>query len=250
MKTRDDYVLDSGGFLDQMDGAIAEAIFEIASGKYADTMIAGDPNAKAGVMLRLTINSPDVERPISQFYSVGSEDQWAISEDGRSVTNVKNADKHMFRKNSRAGSLVEAMMTAVGGGELAKGQDWFIGRDVYMTDAKFFENLNFYWENQKLPMVKEGETRDVPLPAKFLGEVKGGGKAGAPGTAPEDTTELDLLVVANASGKTMPELKTWAIKEPTIKANKAFMQAVVSGKQLKKLEDEGLLTLGADGKYA
>ena len=74
-KTREDFELESGGFLNAVDGAIAEAVFEEASGDYVDAMIAGDPNAKPGVMLRLTINVPDVDKPVSQAWSVGGAEQ-------------------------------------------------------------------------------------------------------------------------------------------------------------------------------
>ena len=156
----------------------------------------------------------------------------------------------MFRKGSRAGALVEAMMTAVGGGVLGKGQDFFINRNCYMTEAKFFEGLNFYWETKSLPTAAKGGTpRDVPLPVKFLGEVKGGAAAPA-GAQAVDTTVLDAMVMANASGKTQQQVKTWAVKDPDIKANKEYMTSVVNGKKLTELENGGQLTLGADGKYA
>jgi len=248
-KTRDDFTPDVGGFLDGMNGDITEAKFEIASGDYADRIIAGGGDAKPGVMLTLTVVSPELERPLDQSFSVGSSDLWDIAADGRSITHTKNPDKHMFRKGSRAWALVEAMMTAVGDGKLEKGQDFFIGRDSYMTQAEFYEKLSFYWETQSLPTVG-GQKTNVPLPAKYLGEAKSGSGGGAKAGTVEDTTDLDLHVVANASGKTITELKTWAIKDEKIKTNNAYKTLIVSGKKLKELEESGMLILGEDKKYS
>lgn len=248
-KTRDDFIPEVGGFLDGVSGDIVEATFEIASGEYADRVMAeGGGKAKPGVMLKLTIESPELERPTEQSFSVGAADLWEIAGDGKSITNVKNADKHIFRKGSRAWSLVEAMMAAVGEGKLEKGQDFFIGRDTYMTQATFYEGLGFYWEVKQLPKVDPTRPpSNVPLPVKFLGKTTGGTKTAAPEV---DTADLDLLVVANATGKTVTELKTWAIKDPTIKGNATYKAEIVSGKKLKELENAGQLTMGADKKYA
>ena len=238
-KTREDFQPDVGGFLDDVDGDIVDAEFAIASGDYADKVMMGGAGAKPPVVVKLYIESLELERPATQSYSVGSSELWEIQDNGKSVRNVKNPDKHLFRKGSRAWTLVETMMTTVGDGDLEKGQDFFIKRDMYMTNAKFYTGLSFHWAVQSLETVGGGRT-NTPLPEKFLGETKKG-KVAAPKVEVEDSA-LDAIIIENATDKTERELKSFAVRSPEIKKNDAYMKAVVSGKKLKQLEEEGKLT--------
>ena len=253
-KTREDFMPDVGAFLDNVNGDIVDAEFMVAGGDYADKVMMGGSDAKPPVVIALTIESPELEKPAIQSYSVGSQDLWEIAEDGKSIKNVKNPDKHGFRKGSRAFSLAEAIMTAVGNGSIEKGQDFFIKRDVYMTEAKFYEGLSFHWAGTQLKMIDGTIAKNsTPLPEKFLGEakeVKPAVKGKAPGKVVETVEDeaLDAIIIANASDKTERDLKSFAVRNADIKANDAYMKAIVSGKKLKQLEDAGHLTLDPDTK--
>jgi len=237
-KTREDFQPDVGGFLDDVEGDIVDAEFAIATGDYADKVMMGRAGAKPPVVVKLYIKSLELERPATQSYSVGSPELWEILDNGKSVKNVKNPDKHTFRKGSRAWALIEAMMTSVGDGDLEKGQDFFIKRDTYMTEAKFYTGLSFHWAVQSLGTVGGGTT-NTPLPEKFLGESK---SKVAPKVAPrKEDSALDAIIIVSATDKTERELKSFAVRNPDIKKNDAYMKAVVSGKKLRQLEEEGKL---------
>jgi len=245
-KTREDFQPDVGAFLDNVSGDIVDAEFDIATGDYADKVMMGDASAKPPVVVKLTIESPEMERPVTQSYSVGSQEIWKILDNGKAIQNMKNPDRHLFRKGSRAWALVEAMMTTVGDGNLEKGQDFFIKRDTYMTQSDFYTGLSFHWATKSLETVAGGKT-NTPLPEKFLGEAKPVVKTKEKAAVVEDE-ELDALIVANATDKTDRELKSFAVRNPEIKKNNIYMKAIVSGKKLKQLEDAGLLTKDPDSQ--
>ena len=256
MSQREDFMPDSGGFLDNMDGDIVEAIFDVASGEYADKVMAGASNAKPPVILTLTIESPDLDKPAKQSYSIGSQDVWEIASDGKSITNVRSPDKKRFRDGSIAWSLVNAMMVAMGEGSLEKGQDIAIKKDIFMTDAKFYENTSWHWEVTEIKRDIGGKTvtSRPPLPVECLKEqkptnpekVKPGAKK-----SDVDAPDLDLILISNAPGKDERGLKSFAVRNAEIKANDAYLKSVIQvGGKLKTLEDEGLLTKDPDsGKY-
>ena len=242
---------DVGGFLDNMDGDIVDAEFVVATGKYADKVMTGGSDAKPPVIARLTIESPDLEAPAVQSFSIGSQDIWEISDDGKSVTNIKNPEKHSFRKGSAGWMLVEAMMTAAGEGDLEKGQDFFAKRDTFMTDSRFYEGTSWHWAVKEIKY-QIGDKQVIsrpPLPEKFLGETrpvtKGKAAATKKSEVPENS-ELDNLLIEKAAGKTDRELKSFVVREPKFKENDAYVKAVVSGKKLKQLEDSGSLTRDPD----
>ena len=245
VKTRDDFQADVGGFLSDMDGEIIDAIFDLASGKYADQVMMGGSDASIPVVLTLTIEAPELDRPAIQSYSVGGQDVWEIIDGGKSITNIKNPDKHVFRDGSNAWELVEAIACALGEGDIGKGQDVFIKRDIPMTEAGFYIGLGkFHWGIKTIPRNIRGKpvTSNIPIPEKFLGagtaKVKG---KPAPVATVEDEA-LDQILIDNASGKTDRDLKSFAVRHSEIKGNDAYMKAVVSGKKLKELEDAGKLT--------
>lgn len=253
-KNREDYAPDVGGFLDDTDGDIVEARFGVATGEYADKIIMGGGDVKPPVVITLTVEGPELEKPQQQSFSVGSSDLWEISDDEKSIKNVKNPDKHGFRKGSRAYSLVEAMFMAVGKGDLEKGQDFFINRDVYMTDARFYEGLSFHWATVKLPTVEGKAPSNVPLPDKFLGDRKTakGKPAETKKITSINSTEvaLDTIILANISGKTDRDIKGFAVRSAEIKKDSDYLKGVVSGTVLKRLEDSGQITKDPEsGKY-
>ena len=253
-KTREDFVPDIGGFLDGVSGDIVKAIFELASGKYADQVMMGGGNAKLPVVLTLTIESPDLEKPAVQSFSVGSSEIWEIVNDGKSISNIKSPEKHSFRKGSLSWHLVEAMMAAVGDGDMDKGQEFFVNRDKYMTESAFFTGLSFDWEVKEIQMEigkdKKLITSRPPLPVKFLGEVgkatKAASKTEKAGTpAPADAV-LDKLLIENAGGKSEKDLKTFAVHSAEIKKNEAYLKSVISGKKMRELENAGALIKDPD----
>jgi len=249
-KSREDFLPDVGGFLDGIPGDIIDAEFTIASGEYADKMLLGDSKAKPGIMLSLTVESPKLEKPASQGFSVGSQEQWEIVDNGKSITNLKNADKHTFRDGSIAMELVKAMALALGSGDMEKGQDEFVKREHYMTEAAFYTGLSFDWEVKTITRTINGKevTSKPPLPAKFLGATAATAKkstakpsSGSSSTSVSDEA-LDTIIIDNAAGKNDRELKSFAVRQDAIKENDAYMKAVVSGKRLKELEEAGKLT--------
>ncbi len=277
-KSREDYAPDIGGFLDGIDGDIVDVKFAIATGEYADKIMMGGGDAKPPVVMIITVESPELEKPAVQSFSVGSSELWEVSDDEKSIKNVKNPDKHGFRKGSRAYSLIESMFLSVGGAspedieevltdtksgkkllaEMEKGQDFFIKRDAYMTEAKFAEGLSFSWATMKLPTAVEGKTSNAPFAVKFLGDKKVAVKGKAAPAKVEkkaDTTSsatdvLDAILAENASGLTDTGIKGFAVRNPEIKKDTAYLKAVVSGEVLKRLENSGKIVKDPEtGKF-
>ena len=246
-KTAQDYLPDIGGFLDGQDGDITDALFVVASGAYADKSMVSKPGTKPSIVLMIKVSSTGADKPVEQSYSVGSQDIWEIVNDGKSIQNTKNPDRHSFRDGSVAYALVKAILTTLGSGDIDKGQLVAAKRDFWMTEAGFYTGLNFAWKNQKLTWVINGVTveSNPPLPDRFLGETASAKKAGpAKAAAPAaDTSELDAIVIENASGMTESKLKAFAVKNETIKANGDYLRAIVNGKGLRALEASGLLTM-------
>ena len=242
VKTREDYELETG-LADDFDGVIADCFFEV-NPQYSEISGTTDP------MLTLVIESPDLEQPAETRYSCGGAKQWQIGRGGQEITSAKAPDSHRFNMNSRAGVLVSRLFTLVGNGNRAKGQDFFIARDRYMTEGTFYTGLNCHWKREPLKTVG-GETRDVLMPDKYLGEVssdKGVSRAAA-GVAVAPTDDLDEIVVGMVAGKTDREVKMTAMKEDKLKGNDAYMKELISGPKLKQLEDAGKIGKGPDGKY-
>ena len=85
VKTRDDFQPDVGAFLDNVDGDIVEVEFDVASGDYADKVMMGGGDVQPPVVIKLTIESPELEKPAIQSYSVGSQDIWEIKDNGKAI---------------------------------------------------------------------------------------------------------------------------------------------------------------------
>lgn len=272
-KSREDYAPDiGGGFLDNVDVDITKVSFAVATGEYADKILMGGGDQKPPVVMIVMFEGPELEKPREQSFSVGSSELWEVSEDGSFITNKKDSTKHGFRKGSRAYSLIEAMFLAVGGAseediievftnpkvkknvqaELEKGQDFFIKRDAYMTEAKFAEGLSFHMVSMKLPTVEGKEPSSVPLPVKFLGDKKQSkGKTAPVGKKAVSTNDaLDKIIIEAASGKTDKEMKVFAVRNDVVKKDTTYLKGVVDGSVLKRLEDAGSITKDPEsGKF-
>ena len=241
VKTREDFDLETG-LADDFDGAISEAYFEV-NPQYAEISGTTDP------MLALVLESPGFDQPVETRYSTGGAKQWQTGRGGQEITSAKSPDSHRYNMNSRAGVLVSRMFELIGNGDKAKGQEFFLRRDHYMTEGAFYIGLNFHWKREKLPTVG-GEPKDILMPNKYFGEVSLGKKATAVAGAPTDDLDaLDTIVIDLASGKTEREVKVAAMKNEQLKANDTYMKELISGPKLKQLEDAGKLTKGPEGKF-
>ncbi len=239
-KTREDYDLDSGLATD------FDCTFSAEFGtntQYVNKVNAGggnmDPNE---VFLNLTMDSPDLDKPVKQSYSIGSGKKWMANKDGSEITSEANPDSHRFNMNSSGGKLVARMFELVGGGDKNKGQDFFIARDMYMTQTGFYNGIMFHM-NQEKTKTQSGES-NIMLPDKYLGEAKVAAKSTA-------GVDLDKIVIDLSQGKTDRELKAAAVKNDELKKpeNAAYLRDLISGTKLGNLEKDNKLTKGPDGKY-
>ena len=238
-KTREDYELESG-MADDFDCTFAVS-FE-PNPQYAAKAGTGDEP-----MLKVTMDSPDLTAPRVQFYSLGSGKQWKASKDASEITSELRPESHRFNMNSSGGKLVSRMFELVGKGDIAKGQDFFIARDSYMTQAAFYNNLMFHMKIEKTTTVS-GEG-NIMLPNAYLGEAKVSTVNKAPTGG---NTDLEAIVIGLASGKTDRELKTACVKDATLKAseNTAYLKNLISGTVLADLEKADKITKDpATGKY-
>ena len=110
-----------------------------------------------------------------------------------------------------------------------------------MTDAGFYEGLNFHWKRETMIDVSLKESQ-VLLPVAYLGE--------AVSVVKEITTgnKADTLV-ALAIGKTDREFKTALMADPELKGDTALLNEVFNKGLMDKLIGEGKLAKGGDGKY-
>jgi len=247
VKTREDYEPTVTGILDGSEGVIVDAYLG-PNPRPEYRAVAGDSPG-----LTLIIESPGLERPVEQWYSVGGIDAWGISKDGQAIVNIKKPDVHRFNKNSRAWDLVEAIAIAIGEGDKGKGQDFFIKRGPNMTEAKFYIGLNFVWEQKTLSTVGDGKS-NIPLPTKFLGEVssvKSVAKASAAVTEapPEEVIAKILALAPGKDAKGLKQAVLAARKSGEIEVTDTLMRELVSGPLLANLEKDGKLMVDSDGSY-
>jgi len=277
---REDFMGDSGGFLDGVRGVVIDAKFEIASGAYADKMAADNETAgatteakKPPVVLTLTVESDELEKPATQSWSVGGQDIWDIQEGGKVIVNKKNPDKHIFRNGSNAYDLIEGMALAIGskgkpfangddyGAVIEEGQKLFGERDFYVTESGFYLGFDFTWAQETIEKTIGKTVRSirVNIPKIYHGvadktaasaPVKVANKQVKTGPVDEEEAILDKLLMDNATGKTEKQLKSWAVKQDAIKANDAYMKKITSGEKTAQLAAAGKLILDdSDGTY-
>lgn len=241
MVTQDDMELETGLFGD-LDGKITDAKFGPNPRPEYQLAAGVDPG------LVLTIDSPDLQEPIEEWYSAGGKKQWQVVSDGKEMVSGADPDLHKFHSNAKAGALVTAMFRVVGDGDLKKGQQFFIKRGFKMTQSGFYAGLNFHWK--RIPLSYEIENRTISsqtlLPVEFLGE--GEAKA-APAGAVAEASELDDVVAEISAGLTERELKRKALGNDTLKANQAYMKELVSGNKIQELINAGKLAKGPDEKF-
>ena len=230
--TRQDMELESG-LADDFDGVISHAYFGI---KERYDAIAGTSEPK----LVFALDGEELEQPQEVAYNTGAAKQWEVVRDGAEIVSGKNPDAHAFNMNSRAGGVVARMFNLVGAGDRAKGQDFFVARGHYMTQAAFYDGLKFHWKREEMTTVG-GDKKQVLMPVSYLGEVAAKGKKD--GVIP---TEAIDKIVALADGKTEKELKQAIVKDPVLSKVAGLVNQVLNKGLLKTLETENKLTKSAD----
>ena len=185
--TREDFVLGSG-LIDDFDGTVVSAIFGQPPADYiAKATISGD-EIPAWVYLTIQPVGENADmQAIEQGYGCGKGNKWIISDDGKSVESEKSPDKKVYNKNSRAGQLVAAMMTAAGNGNLVAGQEFFLARGTPMTNSDFFVGMTFHWSRKTMVTSIDGKSQstDVLLPAAFISAGKPSAKVGSKQGSPK-----------------------------------------------------------------
>ena len=235
-KTLHDYEL-SFGLVSDFDGEITAAEFGV-NANYAEAAGKDIPG------LTITIDSPDLGQEMSQFYSIGDPEKWEISDDGTEVTFTPKPDAHRFNMNSRGGQLVSAMFESAGGGDKKKGQEFFLKRDFWMTQAGFFVGTNWHWERveMKNPLQPDRAPSSVLVPVALLSETK---KTGSKVKGGADDADI-ARIIELAEGKTERELKQAVVNEFK---GKPIVNEVLNKGLIKKLVDSAKLALGPDGKF-
>ena len=231
-KVREEDMQLSSGLQDDFDAVIASVEFGISK-EYALKSGTSDP------MLTLTFGSEEAES-FSQSYSIGGARQWQIGKGGKEVISQIQPDAHSWNMNSRAGTLVKRMFQLVGNGDMKKGQQFFLSRDRYMTEADFYIGLKFHWKREKMQTLG-GEERDVLLPVAWIGEVKTVVKGTVPDTSMKKVIEL-------AIGKTERELKGAILEDPELSKNLDLLDKIFKENLLQTLETGGKL-VKVDGKF-
>lgn len=251
-KSREDFVT-SAGIFDNFDGVSIEAHFGDPSGDYA--LSSSDPG------LWIKFNSKDAEKPIEQFYSIGPK--WEVKDNGARVENIEKPEAHVFSRSSNAGRLVEEAKAIIGNGDEAKGAQFFIDRDFYMTEAAFYTGWNAHWMRKTFTSQwKDQGTKETKVlcPSKWYGEnkVEQSAKAqSAPssggGTQAGDTAALDEALIELANGKVLRDIKSEALKSTSAIRKLAgfseYLKTIVNGKAIERLEADGRLFKGDDEKY-
>ena len=253
-RTREDFMGIASGFLDGVEVDITGALFAIGYGEYADTISQNAGDAKIPVVLVLTMESAELERPTEQQYSVGDQSLWEIIDDGKAVRRIKDPDKEQFSRNCNAFRVVEAMAEAIGGGDIEKGQNIFVKNDVPMTNVAFYTGYRFEMGTKEFSRTidKKEVKSNLTLPVKYIS--RGDAKA-APAEKKEekiaDEDELDEKVIEMSHDKTTVELKKAIVEDEDMRTNhSAYIQKIVRGAKLQELEDAGSIMKDPDtGKY-
>lgn len=249
-KSREDFETVTGGLFDDFDGSIVGAKFGLPTGSYASTSGGTAPG------LTLTFNNPDAEKPFDQFFSIGNG--WEIVDDGKAVRNINKPESHVFTKSSKAGKITDAALKLVGAGDVEKGQEIFIKRDFYMTEAAFYLGWNAHWniEESKMTIDKQEKIIKTLTPTIWIGFAGGTTAQAAPAGGAKaagpigDAAKMDEELIKLSAGKTERELKQLAInKDNTAKFTSEYKRDIVNGTILKRLETDGKLFKDEKGLY-
>ena len=236
------------GLADDFDGVVSDAYFAI------------DPDysrvsAKETPMLFLKITSPQFEPPAIAKFSTGEKKGWQVVDNGAEVISTTDPDSHKFNINSRAGQVVDRMLTLLGSGNREKGAEVLRARGFAMTQGAFYVGFSTHWKREKLSTVG-GESRDVLMPSKvgqFTGVV-----ASPAASASTDSFDPEFVAVVKklASGTDFKTLQIAVLKQPKEwkdKYEKTMMPLVFvkdSSNVITQLEQQGELVKNpADGKF-
>ena len=233
----------ASGLMDDFDAEVTDAWFAPPRQEYIDRS-GGDTTP----FLNLKLESPDLDQPIEQVWSTGSAKNWQVQRNGREIVSSKSPDLHQFASASRAGGLVDRIITLAGEGDRAKGVQIVRSKGYLMTEAEFYIGLSCHWEREQMPTVS-GETRDVLMPTALLGigDSDVAGSVTAP-SAPAFGDEEIAALVTLASGKTEQQLKQQVMRSE-LKGNKDLLNAIFNKGLLTAMETEGTLVKSPDGKY-
>jgi len=242
----DDLELEVSGF-DDFAGPITDAYFDIIA-EYAE---------KAGsdiVHLICEVAAEGFQKPPKLGgFSCGGADKWDIAKDGKELLPKKG--KPRFHANSNAGVFVSDILKMAGDGDIKKGAEVLAKRGFLMTQAGFYIGLESRWVKRASPNpVDKSSTVSIQVPTEYL--ILGDSKTIATKTVPTavdegfEISDEELGKIQEiAEGKTERELRQACIKVPELKLNTALMSQIYNKGLLKKLENEGRLTLGPNEKY-
>ncbi len=230
--TRADMELGSG-LINDVDAAITSVFFGM---KEDYNRVAGTSEPK----LIFVLEGEELEEPQDVAYNTGAAKKWEVVKDGQEIISGVNPEIHAFNNKSRAGEVVARMFTLIGGGDKAKGQDFFLARGYYMTQAPFYAGLKFHWKREEMITVG-GDKKPVLMPVTYLGEVAS--KAKKDVVVPEETI---TQIIALAEGKTEKELKQAIVKDPVLSKVTGLVNQILNKGLLKTLETDGKLTKSAE----
>lgn len=224
------------GLLDDFDAVIRDAYFEINE-DYKKVSGSEDP------MLTFDLDSPDLDKPMTQGWTCGASKEWKIDNGGKSVISGTRPDSTRFNSQSRAGLLVGKMIVLIGDGDKGKGQDFFSDRGL-MNEAKSYIGLNFHWKREPMDVLGSGEKRDVLMPVAYLGLDEAAVKA----SSEVDFTEHYAAIVTLAKGLDSDGLKK-AILGSSLNDVKGLTNQVFNKGLIPDLERINLLEKDENGKY-
>lgn len=258
------------GLTDEYDGTVLGGRFGTREVYGA---AAGARPGEAPLMLMLTIQSDEFEKPIEEAWSIGAD--WQLKdEDDQEVVHVKNADFKAFTRNSKAGRLIASMCKAAGEGNIEKGKKFMSSRGE-MTQIKPYTGLMFHFKRHedRTPERLGGKETTIVLAEAFLGEApptEASTPAARPARKAATTATRTAPAPAKASAfvvgdelleqihalvlnKTEQQAKTVLFKE--LKSELApevyspLMNEIYQRNLLKTLVDEGKLEQDPDGVF-
>lgn len=226
---------------DDFEGTITGAWFSPCSAEYMK-----QANLTEAVpFLNLEVTSPDFERPVNIGFSVGA--RFSISDDKQSLF-IKDKPEARFNSKSNAWIFAQELFRIAGDGVIKEGQKKFLERRYRMIETGFYLGLSSRWVRRPFTHPLDSEkTVKVQVATDYLtfSEVKTVGRADV-GEIGEGN--LDILLTL-ATGKDTEQLRTAIVKDANLKADKVLMNLVYNKGLLEKLETEGKLVRGDDGKY-